>query len=64
MDTAIQRSGGFGVYQGIVFITIAIFKVFGDQIIFNFVYLTRRHLMQCQYPGEDGWKACTKEEVC
>jgi hypothetical protein len=64
MDDAIIRSGGFGPYQWLIYLLIANFKVFGDQLIFNFVYFIARHKMICLHPGATDYKTCTRDEVC
>ena len=63
-DEALMRAGGFGLYQVLMFWACSIFFVYGDQIIFNFVYLTAPYKQMCQYPGEENFKVCSKEEIC
>ena len=39
-DEALRRAGGFGAYQVLLFFAVSLFNIYGDQIIFNFVYLS------------------------
>ena len=39
-DEALRRAGGFGAYQALLFFAVSLFNIYGDQIIFNFVYLS------------------------
>jgi hypothetical protein len=63
-DEAIIRAGGFGIYQVLLFWATATLGVYGDQIIYNFVYVSNPYKQLCQYPGEDTFKVCTREEIC
>ena len=48
-DEALHRAGGFGAYQVIMFMALSILSVYGDTIIFNFVYLTSPYKQNCQF---------------
>ena len=39
-DEALRRAGGFGAYQALLFFAMPLFNIYGDQIIFNIVYLS------------------------
>lgn len=62
-DEALHRVGGFGVYQSIIFMAFSIFSVYGDQFIYNFIYLTNPHKEECSKDGVT-WVECTREDVC
>jgi hypothetical protein len=47
-----------------MFFALSIFNIYGDQIIFNFVYLSSPHKNLCKYPGEETFSECTQEEFC
>ena len=38
--------------------------IYGDCIIFCFVYLTSPFKQNCKYAGEDLFRECTQEEIC
>lgn len=54
-EEALERAGGFGAYQVLLFGALSIFNAYGDQIIFNFVYLTSPQKQLCKYPGEENF---------
>jgi hypothetical protein len=63
-DEALLRAGGFGVYQVIMFLAISIFSVYGDCIIFNFVYFTSPFKQNCKSLGEENFHECSRTEFC
>ena len=63
-EEALRRAGGFGAYQALMFLVLSIFNVYGDQIIFNMVYLTGPYKQLCKFPGEESFVDCTQEEFC
>jgi hypothetical protein len=45
-------------------LSLGIFSIYGDCIIFNFVYMTSPFKQNCKYLGEETYRECTQEEVC
>jgi hypothetical protein len=58
-ETALSHSGGFGAYQAIMLLALSIFNIYGDVIIFNFVYLTSPFKFKCE-----GGQECTQQLIC
>ena len=45
-------------------LSLGIFSIYGDVIIFCFVYLTSPFKQNCKYQGEEIFRECTQEEIC
>jgi hypothetical protein len=58
-DEALTRAGGFGYYQMIVYVTATFLALHGNQIIYNFVFLSSEHKQQCLVDGQ--WEPCDAE---
>lgn len=65
-DDAIERVGGHGVYQKVLFILMALFANYAQQVPYTFGYTSNPIQYECRFGGEDGeWiKECTEETIC
>jgi|Transcript_37603 hypothetical protein len=63
LDMALQRVGGFGMFQFLALLSLSLWRNAGNFLVYIFAYLNLAQKYECRSGLDQGWESCDAATV-